>query len=150
MKTTPAFDAYWRFAAERQRIFIKRVKGKDPPWADDPIIASNKFTNTFRASDRVSQYLIRKVIYGQDLDDSAQELVFRILLFKLFNSIETWKLLSEEFGTPTWDSFDIKSYGGVLANARGRGDTIYSALPTSWLRHQDLSSMWDTSFCLSE
>jgi hypothetical protein len=40
----------------------------------------------------VSQYLIRDVIYAgpQDLD----EVVFRVLLFKVFNRIETWGLLT--------------------------------------------------------
>ena len=42
-----------------------------------------KFTNTYRASDRVSQYLIRNVIY--EGAQSAEEVFFRTILFKLFN-----------------------------------------------------------------
>ena len=58
------FDAYWRFAAERQQVFYRRARREPPPWTDDPILDRFKFCNAFRASDRVSQYLIREVIYS--------------------------------------------------------------------------------------
>ena len=63
LKTTPVFDTYWRFASERQEVFMRRVLGKRPPWTADPILGGHRFTNVYRASDRVSQYLIRHVIY---------------------------------------------------------------------------------------
>src|SRR5690606_31094780 len=81
-KTTEVYESYWRFAAERQRVFYRRALGSPWPWTDDPVMAVYKFTNAYRASDRVSQYLIRKVIYRDDLPNSADEVVFRILLFK--------------------------------------------------------------------
>ena len=59
---TVAYDTYWRFAAERQAIFFRRFAGAPAPWTDDPILQRYKFTNAYRASDRVSQYLIREVI----------------------------------------------------------------------------------------
>jgi len=52
---------------------------------------SYRFTNVYRASDRVSQYLIRRVIY--EGDQSEEEVFFRTLLFKIFNRIETWEIL---------------------------------------------------------
>ena len=63
LKPTLLFLAFWRFAAERQRVFWQRVQGLPPPWTCDPVLATYKFTNAYRASDRVSQYLIRSVIY---------------------------------------------------------------------------------------
>ena len=95
LKPTPAYDSYWRFAAERQHVFFRRLKRLPPPWTDDPILLTYKFTNAYRASDRVSQYLIRRVIYRDDLPDDPAEVVFRVLLFKLFNRIETWELLEK-------------------------------------------------------
>ena len=62
------------------------------------MLATYKFTNAYRASDRVSQYLIRNVIYRDDLPMSPHEVFFRILLFKLFNKIETWELLERAIG----------------------------------------------------
>ena len=41
-------------------IFELRADGGPGPWTDDPILQRYKFCNTFRASDRVSQYLISR------------------------------------------------------------------------------------------
>ena len=54
LRTTPVFDTYWRFASERQEMFMHRVLGSTPPWTEDPILSAHRFTNTYRASDRVS------------------------------------------------------------------------------------------------
>src|SRR2546425_4925405 len=80
---TEVYDAYWRFAAERQVIFFRRLLGASHPWTDDPVLGTYKFTNAYRASDRVSQYLIRRVIYRPDLPSTTREVCFRILLFKM-------------------------------------------------------------------
>jgi 5-hmdU DNA kinase-like protein len=122
---TPVFDTYWRFAAARQEIFFARLAGKAPPWTNDSILIEHRFTNAYRASDRVSQYLIRHVIYGGD--PSPREVFFRTLLFKLFNKIDTWELLVRTVGWPTTDAFDPSLYGSVLEAARSNSHTIYSA-----------------------
>jgi hypothetical protein len=58
------FDSYRRFAAERMRIFHQRADGMPGPWTDDPVLSRHKFTNVYRAADRISQYLIPEVIYA--------------------------------------------------------------------------------------
>lgn len=126
-KVTVVYETYWRFAAERQRVFFRRVEGAASPWTDDPILATYKFTNAYRAADRVSQYLIRQVIYRDDLSSTPDEVCFRILLFKLFNKIETWQLLERELGPLTWADFRAAAYDRVLAAAMARGRRIYSA-----------------------
>src|SRR5476651_2489302 len=90
LKPTPVYDTYWRFAAERQEIFFARAAGKLPPWTDDEILAEFKFTNAYRAADRVSQFLIRHVIYDDERPPDNEDVFFRTMLFKLFNKIETW------------------------------------------------------------
>lgn len=125
VEPTVVFDTYWRFASERQRIFMERARGHCGPWTSDPILRTFRFTNAYRASDRVSQFLIREVIYMDD--PSPEEVVFRILLFKLFNKIETWRLLCDEIGNPSLRSFSPDAYGKVLSQALDRGQTIYSA-----------------------
>jgi hypothetical protein len=125
LRPTKVFDTYWRFAAERQAVFFRRYEGQREPWTDDPILQRHKFTNVYRASDRVSQYLIDKVIYLGD--QSPVEVFFRTLLFKLFNRIETWTLLLRELGDLRSDRFDLDSYSRVLLKAIERGDRIYSA-----------------------
>jgi NTP pyrophosphatase (non-canonical NTP hydrolase) len=127
LKPTAVYNTYWRFAAERQRVFFSRLEGCPPPWTDDPVLLAHKFTNAYRASDRVSQYLIRRVIYRDGLPNDPAEVVFRILLFKLFNRIETWTLLEENLGPLTYADFSFKRYDRVLSRAMERGDRIYSA-----------------------
>jgi hypothetical protein len=127
LRVSAVFDSYWRLAAERQSIFFNRIEGKDWPWTEDSILLRHKFTNAYRASDRVSQYLIRNVIYGDGLSAAPREVIFRILLFKLFNKIETWQLLEKTLGTPSWENFSAKRYGDVLARAHAKGHRIYSA-----------------------
>lgn len=122
---TPVFDTYWRFAAERQRVFHARVAGEPGPWTEDPILGGYRFTNCYRAADRVSQYLIQNVIYRGD--QAPEEVVFRTLLFKFFNKVETWELLRRELGDLSWASFDIDAYDLVLSGAMSAGTRLYSA-----------------------
>jgi len=124
-KVTVVYDTYWRFAAERQRVFFRRLDGDAPPWTDDPILRQYKFTNAYRASDRVSQYLIKNVIY--EGDQSPDEIFFRTLLFKFFNKIETWELLRRDFGIPSFNDYSLKRYERVLDKAATDGLRIYSA-----------------------
>ncbi len=126
-KPTVVFDTYWRFAVERQNIFFRKLRGQPPPFTDDPILSKFKFTNAYRASDRVSQYLIRRVIYRDDLPSSIEEVFFRIILFKLFNKIETWQLLEEFIGEIIYENYSFDEYDRVLSQAMETGKSIYSA-----------------------
>jgi NTP pyrophosphatase (non-canonical NTP hydrolase) len=126
-KVSPVYDTYWRFAAERQRVFFNRVERRPAPWTHDPVLRVSKFTNAYRASDRVSQYLIRRVIYRDDLPKNPTEVIFRIMLFKLFNRIETWELLETSIGPLTHAKYSFKRYDQVLSRAMAKGRKIYSA-----------------------
>lgn len=122
---TVVFDTYWRFAAERQEILFRRVSGESAPWTTDPILTTYKFTNAYRAADRVSQYLIQQVIYGGNYD--GRDTVFRVLLFKLFNKTDTWELLEESHGELVIQRFDVDCFDRTLNAALKAGLTIYSA-----------------------
>lgn len=126
-KPTAVFDTYWRFAVERQNIFFRKLQGQSQPWTDDPILSTFKFTNAFRASDRVSQYLIRHVIYRKDLPTSIQEVFFRIILFKIFNKIQTWQLLEENIGDIVYSDYSFDKYDQVITQAMQSGQSVYSA-----------------------
>ena len=124
-KPTVVYDTFWQFAFERQRIFFRRIEGCPPPWTHDPILARFKFTNPYRASDRVSQYLIRHVIYeGQQ---SSEEVFFRTVLFKVFNKIETWELLKAHVGEIEYSSYSFDAYDRILSQALAEGRAVYSA-----------------------
>lgn len=122
---TEAFRSYWRLAAERQRIFYRRLRHEPPPWTEDPVLASHRFTNAYRASDRVSQFLINEVIYGDPVDERS--MVLRVLLFKIFNRIETWRYLEDNFGPITAGSFDATRLAQLLDVRLAAGSRLYSA-----------------------
>ena len=124
-KPTTVYETYWRFAVERQEVFFRRLGGSSPPWTDDSILAHYKFTNAYRASDRVSQYLIRNVIY--EGSQSPEEVFFRTLLFKIFNRTETWELLKGSVGEVEYSSYSFHAYDSVLSQAQAAGRAIYSA-----------------------
>ena len=125
-RPTRVFRTYWRFAAERQRIFRARLVSAFLSTSTDPIFREFKFTNAYRASDRTSQFLIRHVIYdtpGRPFRDTFA----RTLLFKLFNRIETWQLLDDALGPINAESIDTARLSDTLSRARGSGQSIYSA-----------------------
>ena len=122
---TVVYDSYWRFAVERQEVFFRKIDGRPSPWTNDEILRRHKFTNAYRASDRVSQYLIQHVIY--EGEKTPEEVFFRTILFKLFNKIETWKLLSAKLGTVSYADYSFSKYDEILARSLSSGTPIYSA-----------------------
>ena len=122
------FDTYWRFAAMRQEVFFNKLKNVPPPWTSDPILNTYKFCNAYRVSDRVSQYLIKNVIYDENRSKNEEEVLFRILLFKIFNKIETWEYLENKIGDYiTLSNFDLEAYSTMLQEAMDLGYVIYTS-----------------------
>ncbi len=114
---------YFYFIQERMNIFWRRCED-DAPLTDDPILKEYKFTNVYRACDRVSQYLIRNVIY-KDLDKySPEDVLLRILVFKVFNRIETWDYLSR-LTDITVDTFNVEKLS-ILLTKRQQNYPIFS------------------------
>lgn len=129
MTMTPScvYDTYWRFAAERQAIYLRRLGDPRGPWTADPVLRNYRFTNAYRAADRVSQYLIREVLYREDRSQAPVEVFFRTLLFKLFNKIETWCHLERVLGPLSWQTADLNRISLALGALRDRGERVYSA-----------------------
>ena len=137
--TTPVYDAFWRFAAERQSVMYRRIQGFPHPWTIDPIIGEYKFTNPYRAADRVSQYLIRDVMHlgGQaaysdpNMQDlfTPDEVFFRTIIFKMFNRIDTWQWLNVDVVGPTITSYDlyIGHCNHVLKRLVDNGVPVYTS-----------------------
>lgn len=124
LESTPVFDTYWRFAAARQSIYEARLDGASPPWTENPVLRDYRFTNVYRASDRVSQFLIDQVVYS-DKEHSPEDFVFRTLLFKMFNRVSTWRGLERAVGPVSWSAYDPADYGAALGEMAARGP-IYS------------------------
>lgn len=126
LRPTSVYDTYWEFAVKRQNIFFNRMENKIFPWTDDEILKKFKFTNAYRASDRVSQYLIRNVIYREE-DYTPEDVCFRILLFKLFNKVETWEYLENNLGEISIKTYNFERYNRLLMQKIENNERIYSA-----------------------
>ena len=82
----------------------------------------------------MSQYLIRHVIYQEDLPREPDEVVFRILLFKMFNRIQTWEALTSRMGAVTLADKPFARIDEILTDELRAGRRVYSAayiMPTS-------------------
>ena len=125
-KTSIIFDLYWNFACERQNIFINKKNGTPWPWTKDPILQKYKFTNAYRASDRVSQFLINNIIYTNN-NYREEDILFRILFFKIFNKIETWNKVYENFGDIIYNKKNFSNYCDYFDYLLKKNEHIYSA-----------------------
>ena len=119
------FDAFWRFAAERQQVYLRRLRDIAPDvLTSDPVIAAHRFTNCYRAADRVSQYLIGVVQDDQRWDWS--DTFARTMLFKIFNRVSTWSFVVSQAGEPDAEKLFDPAVGAALGYASRLGP-VYSA-----------------------
>jgi alpha-glutamyl/putrescinyl thymine pyrophosphorylase clade 1 len=127
LEPTIVFESYWKFVSARFSIYLHRLREEPPPWTSDPILVRYKFTNVFRATDRVSQVGIR--ISNDEISAaSLEEQFFRILLFKLFNKIETWEALTEALREePRLANFSFSFYNEIFEEFMRKGTKIYSS-----------------------
>jgi len=123
-RTGPGYEVYWAFAAERQRVYRRRLDGELGALTEDPVIAAHRFTNAYRASDRVSQHLIRRVLYDRDRDWT--DTFVRVLVFKIFNRVDTWVHLESALGDVDAESLLRGAIDEALA-PRASKSPVYSA-----------------------
>ena len=120
------YDMYWWFAAERQRIFERRLAGDPPPWTSDRVLREFKFCNVFRAADRVSQYMIREVCYHGEPCTPADRL-FQITAFRTFSRPATWRTVRGILGRyPLLDDLAAGSFTRALDAARASNGGLYT------------------------
>ena len=125
IKRQEIYDMYWYFAYERQNIFYNKLNGKNMPYTNDKILQEYKFCNCYRVLDRVSQFLLKNVIYN-GVEYSKEDIIFRIVLFKIFNKEDTWNYLVEELKDIVLENFSFKSYYRLLIEYKNNGNKIYN------------------------
>lgn len=108
-------------------MYMRRLSDPVGPWTRDPILLKYRFTNVYRALDRVSQYLLREVIYNNESDLDFRDILYRIILFKTFNKIETWEAIERRFGVITAKNPTLDDLDSFLSVMMSRGAKIYSA-----------------------
>jgi hypothetical protein len=108
LNPTNVYKYFWEFAYYRDRIFFDRLKNPRQQ-SENKILAEYKFTNIYRILDRTTQYLVKKIV-NNDKNYTDLDLLFRILLFKIFNRIETWESIESILGDINWSNFSIDIY----------------------------------------
>lgn len=120
------YELYWKFAAERQKVFQARVSGKPWPWTQDRILQEYKFCNVYRAADRVSQYLIRDVAYSIAQSSPADRL-FQIVAFRNFSNIKTWEAVTQILGrSPRIVDIESGAFEAALTETKDRNGRLYT------------------------
>ncbi len=120
------YDLYWTFAADRQQVFERRVEGRPRPWTADRILQEFKFCNVYRAADRVSQYLIRRVAYNET-DDSSADKLFRIAAFRVFSQPATWEGAIDRLGRqPALEDLRSGAFEAALDDVKRERGGLYT------------------------
>lgn len=96
---------FWTFICERHNIYWKRQAGKLRPWTDDPILDKHFFCNVYRELDRGTQYVFNNIY----LNKKKTDLVFRVMVYRLFNEPSTYEFLDKEL-----DRFNSRKAGAIL------------------------------------
>jgi hypothetical protein len=110
-----AYRYYFFFIQERMNIFWKRLDKQKQNLTEDEILKTYKFTNVYRVLDRVTQYLIQNVIYKNLGDFTEEDILLRILVFKIFNKIETWEFIESSLGCQiSVRTFDVDRISQLL------------------------------------
>ena len=147
-----AYNTFWYFAYERQNILYNKIQGKEV-LTEDEILATYKFCNAYRILDRVSQYLLKNVIYNSR-KYSSKDMIYRIILFKIFNKEETWEYLQAKLGDLTLEKFSFENMDTLLQEYRKSGNKIYNDAYISCankafgydLKHQNHLALIDKMF----
>ena len=125
------FEAFFQTMYERQLIWKRRfIDKKESPWTTDAIFKKFKFTNVYRELDRNSQYCINKII-KPNANGSLENLIWKTLVFRLFNNTQTFDAASKHWpcGIPDYDKYldekteyadfmkELSKNGNIFTNA---------------------------------
>lgn len=114
-------DQFWRFVAERQAIWYRRfVLKRAPPWTQDPVLATNRFTNVYRILDPGTQYVVNEILAK---DAPAEEILFNVVIYRLIGRKET----HQELGFQRSSNFRLEDFAAKLRRIRARGDPVFTA-----------------------
>ena len=95
---------FWHYVNERHKIWHRRfVLNQDPPWTNDEILQNVHFTNVYPELDRGHQYLINHVVPSYAIRDQ----IFRTMVYRAFNNIDSWKLIEPYVSFRNFDSKKI-------------------------------------------
>lgn len=110
---------YW--IDERHAMYLRRLRGDPPPWTVDPILREYRFTNVFRRLDRMTQELLAETRRAH----SHRELLFRAMLFRVFNRSATYAALRHLASPERWRRSEAMQ---ILAARAAAGERIVTGV----------------------
>lgn len=114
-------DRFWRFVCERQWIWHRRIAERlPPPWTDDPVLRSERFTNVYRELDPGTKYVIEHVL---ELDAPRPDKLFNVMLYRLVGRSDTHAALGFQ-SLATFESSDMER---TLKQLRSSGRPPFTA-----------------------
>lgn len=145
MTEFPLLEELLHFVNERWAIHVKRGKGAQPPWTNDPILQKYRFTNVRREDDRVTKWIHERWLRPHKKDPNVW---FAMIVARLINKPEAL----EEGGYPIpWRS---GQWAKRLDARKARGETCFSsaymirgieangATKVDYLADQVLTPLW--------
>ena len=136
-------DEFYRFMFERHSIWVRRfLKKEPPPWTKDPILQKYKFTNVYRELDRgtiwynehiAAEYHDVELIVHRDndLDNAKMNLLWKTIVYRLLNRIETFEAIG---GVPDLFQYDPAKFSASLYELKKAGKPVFTSahltLPT--------------------
>lgn len=114
------------FIWEREAIRIARENGHSAPWTKDPVLAKYKFTNIHRCDDRVSVWVIDRLIEPATARGD-EHLWFTLLIARLINWPPTLQALLDKGVIPCApEKFDADLFEHTLERIKKDGKKVYS------------------------
>lgn len=114
---------YLTFVAERHRVWEARQAGFPPPWTDDRMLRTYKFTNVYRVLDYGSQFLASELL---DPDLSPRDILARCVLYRYTNLPSTWLYVRDQMGGYPVETDLGGSLVDVVKGYREAGNTVFS------------------------
>lgn len=113
-------DLFWKYIIERYRIYLKKKNGEEYPWTQDPILLKWKFTNVFRETDPGTLFVINNIIPNLSFD--FENLLFNIIIYRIYNKIETFKYI----GNQKINNYDIETLEKSLREIVNNGNKVFT------------------------
>jgi hypothetical protein len=114
----PLLDEFVAFITERWSIHQRRLKGLPPPWTQDEILRTYRFTNVRREDDRVTRWISERWL--QPHATNYDTVVFAMCLARLVNLPATLEAL----GYPV--RWDAARFVRIMESRKAAGELTYN------------------------
>jgi len=124
-------ESFWRFICERQQIWHRRfVEQQFPPWTNDNILKTTRFTNVYRELDPGTQYALREIL---ETRLSIQDKIFNVMLYRLIGRTETFSAIGLQY-VSSFDSSFLEKKLRFIRDVEGKPPFSGAYIVSTYLR----------------